>query len=118
MLAKIKEQLETGKINRVVIFGQDVRPEPPYIVIKPERDPIGRGRTIRIIIHVIPGQQLFLDDYARNDIENLLYGFKGLSRHNNYNKLLTENDYTDIITENDDKTISMERVFLLPSMSF
>ena len=118
MITKIVAQLKTGSIKNVVAFGAPSLPAPPYVVVKPERDGIGRGRAYRIIAHFMPGQNIFLEDYVFNELSNLLDNFTARSRHNNYNRLLTEQDYTDIITSNDDKTISMERVFLLPSRLF
>ena len=99
----------------MVPFGTEILPAPPYIVVKTEKDPINRGRVYRIIVHMMPGQQTFLEDYLLNDLSDLLDNFSANSRHGNYNVLLTENNYTDIIITNDDKTISMDRVFLLPS---
>jgi len=116
VITKIVEQLKTGTIKNVVPYGVEQLPAPPYVVVRPERDMLGRGRAYRIIVHMQPGQQIFLEDYVFNDLFDLLDNFTATSRNNNYNRLLTENDYTDIIISNDDGTISMERVFLLPSI--
>ena len=118
MITKIVERLKTGTIKKVVPFGVEHLPAPPYIVVKPERDSVGRGRLYRIIVHYLPGQNTFLEDYVINDLSDLLDNFSAESRHGNYNTLLTENDYTDIVISNDDGTISMERTFLLPTRIF
>lgn len=118
MLYKVIAKLKTGKYPRVVAYGVEQLPEPPYVVVKPERDPVGRGRVFRIIAHFMPGQHIFLENYVRNDLDELLSDFMTTTRYGNHNTLLIENDYTDIIVDNDDKTISMERVFLMPSMIF
>ena len=118
MLTKIIDRLKQGTVNRVVAYGVEQLPEPPYIVVRPERNPIGNGRNYRIIVHFLPGQQTFLEDYARNNVFDLLDNYKTNSRHGNYNQVLTEDDWSDIITNNDDGTISMERVFLVPSLIF
>lgn len=118
MITKIVAKLKTGRIEAVVPFGTSPLPDPPYVVVKPERDPVGRGRIFRIIAHFLPGQIIDLEDYIFSDVSVLLDDFQALSRHNNRNILLTENDYTDIINNNDDGTISMERIFLMPSRIF
>jgi hypothetical protein len=118
LTTKIVDRLKEGRIKNVVPYGEDQLPKPPYIVVRPERDPLNRGRKFRIIVHMKPGQNIFLEDFVYKDLSDLLDNFGAYDRHGNYNILLTENDYTDIIIANDDKTISMERVFLLPSRIF
>ena len=118
MITKIVEQLKTGRIKNVVQYGVEQLPAPPYIVVRTEKDALGRGKLYRIIIHMQPGQEIFLDDYLINDLADLLDNFTTRSRHNNYNRLLTLNDYIDTIVSSDDGTISKERSFLMPSMIF
>lgn len=118
MITKIVEQLKTGSIKAVVPYGTKDLPDPPYVVVKPVKDPLNRGRLYRIIPHFLPGQNIFLEDYLFNELSDLLEGFATESRHGNYNSLLTENDYTDIVDSNNDKTINMERMFLVPSRIF
>ena len=118
MLDKIIDQLKTGTIKNVVAFGAASLPAPPYIVVKPEKDIAGRGRGFRIIVHMLPGQQIFLEDYIFTTISQLLNGFAHATRHGNYNQLLNEYDYDDIVISNDDGTISMERRYLMPSLIF
>ena len=114
MTTKIVERLKTGTIKHVVQFGVENLPAPPYVVVKSEKDILGRGSIFRIIAHYLPGQNIFLDDYVNTEVFDLLDNFSAESRNGNYNTLLTENDYNDIIIGNDDKTISKERIFLLP----
>jgi hypothetical protein len=118
MLGKIITQLKTGTIKRVVPYGVSRRPSPPYVVVRPERDPLGRGRVFRVIAHFQPDQQAALEDYVFGETITLLDNFTAQSRHNNDNQVLTEQDYLDIIVNNDDGTISMERRFLMPSRTF
>lgn len=118
MIDKIVEQLKTGRIKNVVPFGSNNNSLPPYIVVKPESDSLGRGTIYRIFIHMKPGQQIDLEDYLRKDISDLLDGFGSATRNGNYNELETTEEYNDIIVNNDDKTISMERSYLLPSRLF
>ena len=118
MIDKIVAQLKTGSIKNVVPYGSPQLPNPPYIVVRPEADSIGRGTVYRIIIHMLPGQQIFLEDYLRKDISDLLDEFGATTRHGNYNELMTTDEYNDIIISNDDGTISMERSYLLPSRLF
>ncbi len=114
MTTKIVDKLKTGIIKNVVPFGVEQLPEPPYTVVKSEKDILNRGTIYRIIAHYLPGQNEFLKRYIMTDVFDLLDNFMAKMDSGNYNTLLTENDYDDIITDNDDKTISMERVFLLP----
>ena len=119
MITDIVKRLKTGSIKNVFRLGQTKKmPEPPYVIVKMEVDPIGRGRACRVIGHMLPGQDLFLEDYMRNEVSILLDDYWGTSRHSNRNMLLNENDMSGIIPESDDGTISMERVFLMPSRVF
>jgi len=117
MLSKVIEQIKTGSITNVVPYGSAL-PATPYVVVRPERDPLDRGRVFRIIAHYQPGQQAWLEDYIFDEILTLLDEFTATSRHGNDNRLVTEQEYTDIIVDNDDGTISMERRFLMPSRTF
>jgi hypothetical protein len=115
MLTKIVEQLKTGNITNVIPYGSIPIPSAPYVVVKPELDILGRGRSFRIIVHMLPGQQIFLDDYVNGELETLLYDFAATTRNGNYNQLYREPIDSDISISNDDGTISMERVFMMPS---
>lgn len=115
MFTKIVARLKTGSIPNVVPFGTSTLPAPPYVVVKPERDTLGRGRAFRVIPHVGPDHQVFLEQYLFEELSTLLDGYKADSRLGNYNQVLSEDDWTDLIGNNDDGTISMERVFLTPS---
>lgn len=118
MITKIVARLKTGTIKNVVPFGGANTPAPPYIVVRPEADGLGRGRIFRIFIHMQPGQQTFLEDYAFKTVPDLLSNYATEDRHGNHNKVLQEYEYTDIITNNDDGTISMEMHFLVPQVFF
>jgi hypothetical protein len=118
VIDKIVAQLKTGDIKNVIPYGTATGNNKPYIVVRPERDAVGRGTVYRIIVHMDPGQQIFLEDYLKDDVSDLLDGFGSETRHGNYNKLETLDEYNDIIVNNDDGTISMERSFLLPSKLF
>ncbi len=115
MFTVIVARLKTGSIPDVVPFGTSTLPAPPYVVVKPERDAIGRGRAFRIVAHAAPDQQIFLQDYVFEELSDLLDGYTAESRLGNLNQVLSEQDWTDLIGNNDDGTISMERVFLVPS---
>lgn len=119
MKVDVVKRLKTGSIKNVFRYGGYSKlPEPPYVIVRFEEDPVGRGKLIRIIGHMLPGQDLFLEDYMTNEVSNLLDDYWGTSRHGNTNMLLNENEYTDTIPLSDDGTISMERVFLMPSRVF
>ncbi len=118
MINEIVAQLKTGRVVNVVPYGMANLPSPPYIVVKPIRDPLGRGRMFEIYVHFSPGQVNDLEDYLFNDVSNLLDNFQSETRHGNTNKIYTEQEYQDIIISNDDKTISMMRPYLMPSKLF
>ncbi len=118
MTAAIVAKLKMGPITNAVPFGGEKLPAPPYVVVKPEPDPLGRGRRFRIIGHARPGQQQFLEDYMFNTLSVLLGDASVQSKHGNGNVLLVEEEYGEIVASNDDGTISMERCFLLPSRIF
>lgn len=114
MTTAIVTQLKTGTIKNVVPFGLGGnRPEPPYVVVKPESRLDGE-RAFRIIIHMKQGQNIFLEDYVFSDLETLLSNFRGVGRNSNNFRVYATEEYSDIITNNDDNTISMERVFIVP----
>ena len=115
MFTVIVARLRTGSIPDVVPFGTSTLPAPPYVVVKPEKDALGRGRAFRIIPHAAPDQQVFLQDYLFEELSTLLDGYTTDSRLGNRNQVYSENDWSDLIGNNDDGTISMERVFLVPS---
>lgn len=115
MFTKIVARLKTGSIPDVVPFGTSTLPAPPYVVVKPERDALGRGRIFRIVAHAAPDQQVFLQDYIFEELSTLLDGYTTDSRLGNRNQVLSEEDWMDLIGNNDDGTISMERTFLVPS---
>ena len=118
MRTKIVEQLKTGIVKNVVVFGIAVMPAAPYIVVKSEKDPLGRGTVYRIIGHYLPGQQVFLEDYMKKNVPDLLDKYEAVDRRGNYQIVELMDEWSDIITDNDDKTISMERQFLVPGMLF
>ena len=118
VITKVVEKLKTGKIKNVMPYGEDQLPAPPYIIVKTERDPVGAGTIYRIIVHMTPGQNTFLEDYTKGDIADMLDNFAAYDRHGNYNMLLTQNSYVDTIVNNDDGSISREAVYLLPSKIF
>jgi hypothetical protein len=115
MFTVIVARLKTGTIPDVVPFGTSTLPAPPYVVVKPERDALGRGRAFRIIAHADPDQQTFIQDYIFEELSDLLDGYTAETRLGNQNQVYSEDDFSDLIGNNDDGTISMERVFLVPS---
>lgn len=114
MISAVVKELKTGLVKNVVKFGSTL-PAAPYIVVKTEKGQ--SGRNIRVIAHFLPGQQNELEDYMRWIIRTLSE-FSGTSRNGNKNQLGKMIDYTDIVVSNDDKTISMEALFLMPTLSF
>jgi hypothetical protein len=111
-------RLQTGTITNVVQFGTSVLPAPPYVVLKFERDPAGRGRALRVITHYEPDQQKWLEDYVFDQLSDLLLDYVGETDEGVNFRVHGTQEWTDIITGNDDGTISMERVFLLPGLLF
>jgi hypothetical protein len=91
-------------------------PNAPYVVVKPEKDPLGRGRIFRVIPHFPPGSQIDLEAYTFEELSTLLDDYQTDSRNGNTNDVLSEQEWTDYVSNNDDGTISMERVFLVPMM--
>lgn len=116
MLTKIYAQLKTGSVKNVAMYGSKTLPSAPYVVIKPIEDSLGRGIVYKIFAHFDPDYQIYLEDYVRSELVELLDDFKATTRHGNYKVLELlegETQVTPII--NDDGTISMSRSFLSPS---
>ena len=116
-LAAVIAKLKTGSISAVVPYGTE-RPGPPYVVVRPEADSVGRGRLFRIIAHFQQGQQAWLEDYIFQELPGLLSDYQLVTRAGNDNITYLEQDYVDIVVDNDDDTISMEGRYLMPSRIF
>jgi len=116
MLTKIEERLKTGTIKNATYFGSGLQFQPPYVVIKQEPDPVGRGILFRIIAHFQSLQIDWLDDYLEIEVMNLLNNWETTTSKGNSNKLMVD-DYVDIVVTSDDLTISKEMVFLMPNVA-
>lgn len=105
-----------SKPVNVVGFGVGALPAPPYVVVKQEADPGGRGTAFRIITHFQPGQQIALRGYVRATLAEALDNFGATDSDNNYNVLQSDrgNVPGEIVAVNDDETISLERVYWIP----
>jgi hypothetical protein len=114
MLTRIVAQLKTGTIKNVVPYGTATMPAPPYVVVKPERDPLKRGVMYRVIGHVAPGAQVALKAYMLTELHGLLHGVTLTTLSGAVNKLKVQEFLPDVISGNDDKTISQERLVLAP----
>ena len=68
MLVDVVTKLKTLSVPNVVPFGTAVMPQPPYTVVKPEKDILDRGRCLRVIGHFTPDQQLTLTDYIMQEV--------------------------------------------------
>ena len=113
MTTRIVERLKTGSVKNVVQFGIATMPAAPYVVVKPEAS--GNGRNFLVIAHFKAGQNILLENYIFNEVSTLLKNFVTTDRHGNNVRIKDAEKYTDIVVENDDSTISMERVFYVPS---
>jgi len=113
MIDEIITRLQTGSVGNVVRFGTRDLPSPPYICVKTEKHPVGRG--IRIIGHAAVDQQSMLEDYIFNESSVLLKDYKFTDALGNYCVVRDADDYTDVVADNDDDTISMERLFYVPN---
>jgi hypothetical protein len=119
MEQEIVARIKTGRITNVIPYGYSSgTPAAPYVIVRLDPDLAGRGESVRIITHMLPGQNASLREYVRKDLSDLLDDYAVEDSNGNYNQLMTENDFTGIVIGNDDGTISMERRFLLPSMIF
>ncbi len=118
MLIKIIDRLKTGKIKNVVAYGAPSLPATPYVVVRIQQDPLGRGKLIRLFTHFAPGSNIFLEDYVLDELSTLLNDFTFTTRHGNKQKIEFIDDYGEVVPDNDDKSISMERSFLVPGKLF
>lgn len=121
MINKIIDALNTEQpAVKAVQYGQDIKNNSAYCVVKQENEAAGRGTAFRIIAHFPPGTMDDLNDYIRETVSNALDGFIAASRHGNYNRLYYEESgqMPELILHNDDGTISMERVYYMPDKLF
>ena len=116
MLKIVRNKLLTGSIKRVVVFGSEMPKSAPYVVIKPEALPFGTG--LRIIVHYPRNYQTQLRSYIFDEVSDLLNGFVYTDESGTSNEVLDGEEYGDIVAVNDDNTISMERLFYVPSMLY
>lgn len=121
MIAEIIAQLKTGDLTNVIPFGQQVPTTTPYVVVKPETHPSGRG--IRVIVHYAVGTTLTKingviktpqDDYIYAELPTLLSDFEFTNNHGETMSVVDTGEITDVGVVNDDNTISMERLFYIP----
>ena len=121
MILEIVEQLKTGDLTNVIPFGQSVPDAAPYVVVKPESHPSGRG--IRIIVCYPVGTALSKisgvirtpqDDYVYTELPTLLSGFEFVNNHGETMSVVDTGEIVDVGVVNDDNTISMERLFYIP----
>ncbi len=118
MITKIVAQLKTGMVKNVVAYGQTtVMPASPYIVVKEETDPLGRGDIYRIIVHAPMGAMVFLKQYMA-DVQRLLDGFAAETYLGNYQRIYPDGPVSGTIMGNDDGTIAKERTYLCPTIYF
>jgi len=110
----IIDKLRTGSIPTVVLFSDnDVFPEPPYVVVKPEIGVIENTRTFRIIAHAEKGRFDFLEDYVLKELDSLLLADYLVDEEGGRFKL-NAYGYTDITPEEIDNTYFMERIYYCP----
>ena len=108
----IINKLKTGTIPTVVLFSdQDVFPEPPYVVVKPEIGVVINTRQYRIIAHMMQGQFDDLQNYCLIELDKLL--LNEVEDEESRYKLYV-GGYTDITPEQTDNTYFMERIYYSP----
>jgi hypothetical protein len=114
MLPKIVAQLKTGSIKNVVPFSSAL-PSAPYVVVKPEALPYGRG--FRVIAHASKGSNIVLENYTMDEVITLLHDFSSTDRFGNHFTIKDTGEWTDVAAVSDDSTISMERLFYAPMLT-
>jgi hypothetical protein len=103
--------IKAGSIKTIYFFSDSfkLRPEPPYVVIKPEA---GDGRVnFRIFAHFSPGQQDELDRYIRYELTKLMGEPKSLTGNKRFK---STGAWENTQANNDDGTISAARTFFVP----
>ena len=115
MLPKIVARLRTSTtIKNVIKFGA-ATPAAPYVVVKLETVPMGRG--IRIIAHRKAGEDSQLEEYIFDELSTLIVGWSADDRFKNHFTVMDTGEWGEIVTTNDDATISMERLLYVPFMT-
>jgi len=110
----ILNKLKEGTIKTVMLFSDDdVFPEPPYVVVKPEIGVMENTRAYRIIAHAEKGKFDFLEDYVLKELDSLLLSGCLEDKAGGRYKLYP-NGFTDITPEEVDNTYFMERMFYCP----
>jgi hypothetical protein len=103
--------LKAGTVGNVVFFSDSfrLRPEPPYVVVKPEA---GDGAVnFRIFAHFPPGRQDDLDRYIRYELAELMAAPKTPTGRRRFR---STGAWENTQANNDDGTISCARTFYVP----
>ena len=109
----IIKKLKTGTIPTVILFSdQDVFPDPPYVVVKPEIGIIENTRAYRIIAHYQRGKFDLLERYVLNELDSLLLG--DIDDDDGARYKLYVSGFTDITAEPTDNSYFMERIYYTP----
>ncbi len=115
MIEKIIDRLKTGPIKRVIPKGFPARMEAPYIVVAIE------GQELRVWLHARNNQHVFLEEYCRVELANLLNGYQFTTSNCNTVRIQPatgELPGYSLIVLNEDKTISKERRWTIPGRLF
>lgn len=101
---ELRTLLEDAGFQNVISFG-DVTPASPYIVLRPEKDSLGRGTVFRIFTHRPKKSQYQLNE----DIKDIIEALDGSEFE------YKPEDYNPLPVVNDDDTLSREITFLIVS---
>ncbi len=115
MIENIVARLKEGRIQSVIPKGFSSRPNPPYVVASLE------GQELRVWTHFGANQHVFLEEYCRADLAELLNNYRFTT--SNGSTVIIQSARGEIqgysgITMNEDKTISKERRWTVPGLLF
>jgi hypothetical protein len=114
LAALIIDKLKTGSIKNVILFSDDdVFPEPPYVIVKPEIGTLQNTRSYKIIAHMEKGNFDILEDYVLKEIDSLLLSDYLKDEEGSRFKLYASG-FTDITPEKSDNSCFMERLYYTP----
>jgi hypothetical protein len=120
MIDLVIAQLKTGPCKNVVPFGSAL-PSPPYLVVKEEPTALGYTRY-RVIGHFVPIQVSAMRTYMKKTVYDLLDHVELTGTGTDTRRCILQSSWDlalgAVAVASSDGTLSQERVFVNPEMSY
>ncbi|MCL2043338.1 MAG: hypothetical protein FWG89_04270 [Treponema sp.] len=118
MNTAILNQLKTGSVKKVILFGDSGPvPVPPYVVLKPEPTEENDRQNFRISIHRNPGENDISEAYIFTELPALLSNRIWMETGSGSKfRLMNSGEWNGPLAPEDSETIVYERIFFAPKL--